>query len=400
MLEFYDDDGDPLRWQPVRMPLSTVGDPIPISFEARDGYELTATGKDGGALPVGVTVEARRVGVTPWTNIGAGPLDVSPYAPGLKDFEIRLTLSGSAVAGDIEFYLAEPAIAPGDTTPPTIPTGLTADALGETSVRLDGFTSTDDVGVTGYEYRRDGSAAQDMGMTKPFDVTGLTLGTFYDFQVRAYDAAGNRSDWSAIVTEQTLGGPLETFSDNFDDNSIDPSKWEVYDWDWIGYPAEDPGVGSITETGGKLNLTPGNEYSPTKAIRTVEDINFVGKTLEFDIEWGDVDPAGFGVAVYRMPYNEEFANIEIYNGYGALQTSPAWMGDYPDHDPAITAWRLNHDDSNNTWRFYSKVGGVWTLLFTSDVESWTPDQCRVEFYVVGNAASSFTPTLIDNVDVS
>jgi hypothetical protein len=61
------------------------GRPFPIRFECRDGYFLTAI------ADVGVTVEGRHYGDSAWIDIVASPIDVSAYAPGTEDFEIRLT---------------------------------------------------------------------------------------------------------------------------------------------------------------------------------------------------------------------------------------------------------------------------------------------------------------------
>lgn len=101
-----------------------------------------------------------------------------------------------------------------DVTAPTVPTGLTATMESDTEIILDDFVSTDAVGVTGYEYRIDGGSAVDMGLTKPFTVSGLTASTEYGFEVRAYDAAGNASAWSSVVSETT---DASTFSGLLDD---------------------------------------------------------------------------------------------------------------------------------------------------------------------------------------
>lgn len=94
-----------------------------------------------------------------------------------------------------------------DTTPPGIPAGLSAVAASHTTVTLSWTASTDDTAVTGYEYRVNGGAAVDAGAGVSGLVTGLTAATAYDFEVRAYDAAGNRSGWSTVATETTDAAP-------------------------------------------------------------------------------------------------------------------------------------------------------------------------------------------------
>lgn len=103
-------------------------------------------------------------------------------------------------SADWRAFVASPAP---DATAPTVPTGLSATAAGSTSVNLAWTASTDAVGVTGYEYRVGGGAAVDAGAGLTETVLGLTASTLYSFQVRAYDAAGNRSGWSTAASATT-----------------------------------------------------------------------------------------------------------------------------------------------------------------------------------------------------
>jgi Fibronectin type III domain len=91
---------------------------------------------------------------------------------------------------------------PGDTTPPSVPAGVTATATSSTSVRVDWGASTDDAGVAGYRVYRDGALlATTTGTTYPD--SGLQPGTTYAYTVAAYDAAGNASDQSAPASVTT-----------------------------------------------------------------------------------------------------------------------------------------------------------------------------------------------------
>ena len=89
-----------------------------------------------------------------------------------------------------------------DTTAPSVPAGLTAQAVSSTQVNLSWSASTDDVGTTGYRVYRDGTqVAAASGLT--FQNTGLAAGTTYSYQVSAVDAAGNESVRSAAVPATT-----------------------------------------------------------------------------------------------------------------------------------------------------------------------------------------------------
>ena len=100
--------------------------------------------------------------------------------------------------------------APADTTAPSIPAGLSATAASSTSVNLAWSASTDDTAVTGYEYRVGGGTAVDAGAGLTETVTGLTASTLYSFEVRAYDAAGNRSGWSTAASATTSAPPADS----------------------------------------------------------------------------------------------------------------------------------------------------------------------------------------------
>ena len=87
---------------------------------------------------------------------------------------------------------AAPATTPADTTPPSVPGGLTATATSPSQVSLSWTASTDDLAVTGYDVLRDGIVLTTVGSTSYIN-TGLTAGTTYSYTVRARDAAGNLS---------------------------------------------------------------------------------------------------------------------------------------------------------------------------------------------------------------
>ncbi|HEU5109155.1 MAG TPA: glycosyl hydrolase [Micromonosporaceae bacterium] len=91
-----------------------------------------------------------------------------------------------------------PAAPPGpDSTPPSTPTGFTATA-GVRQIRLAWNASTDNVGVAGYYLVRDGRRIATLSAgTLTYTDTGLTSGRRYYYEVRAFDAAGNRSPTTA-----------------------------------------------------------------------------------------------------------------------------------------------------------------------------------------------------------
>jgi PKD repeat protein len=62
--------------------------------------------------------------------------------------------------------------------------------------------------VAGYEYRLNGGSPVDVGDVLTKIISALSPNTLYSFEIRAYDAAGNRSGWSSIVSATTLASPV------------------------------------------------------------------------------------------------------------------------------------------------------------------------------------------------
>jgi len=90
-----------------------------------------------------------------------------------------------------------------DTTDPSPPSNLTANALSATQVKLAWSAASDNYGVTGYKVYRDGAPLTTIGnQTTYFDNT-TTGGTTYDYEVTALDGAGNESGPSNTATVTT-----------------------------------------------------------------------------------------------------------------------------------------------------------------------------------------------------
>jgi chitinase len=154
-------------------------------------------------------------GVAPWN-----PTTI--YNPG-----DRVVHNGKLYRAEIQIWNAAPDYCPscgwytllgtcgtggGDTTPPSVPTGLNSPSKTTTSVSLAWNASTDNAGgsgVAGYDVFRNG-ALSGSPTTTSFTVTGLTANTTYSFTVRARDTAGNASAQSAALSVTTNGGTCST----------------------------------------------------------------------------------------------------------------------------------------------------------------------------------------------
>ena len=89
-----------------------------------------------------------------------------------------------------------------DTTPPSVPQLVSAEALSETVIYVSWSAATDNEAVVGYRVFSGNVQLADT-TDLSFTHTGLQPATAYSYSVLAYDAAGNVSDRSQVVTVTT-----------------------------------------------------------------------------------------------------------------------------------------------------------------------------------------------------
>ncbi len=129
------------------------------------------------------------------------------FTVNIQDSSFKLSLaSGSASNGGVSLRYEDSRVyltvenSNQDIIPPTLPDGLTQ-TVELRDVTCSWNDSTDNVGVAGYSFRygTDSSlSGNGISVTdNSFSLSDLANGTYY-WQVRAYDAAGNYSDWSSV----------------------------------------------------------------------------------------------------------------------------------------------------------------------------------------------------------
>ena len=106
-------------------------------------------------------------------------------------------------------YSASTATYGSDTTPPSVPTGLTASGQSSSQVTLSWNASSDNVGVAGYHVYRN-NALVGSTSTQSYTDSGLSASTTYSYSVAAFDAANNTSAVSPAVTATTAAPPDTT----------------------------------------------------------------------------------------------------------------------------------------------------------------------------------------------
>jgi chitodextrinase len=154
---------------------------------------------------VGATITAYQ-----WykNNILIGGANSSSYttpatvlADNTATFSVTITnITGTATSTNGVLTVNAPA---GDSTPPSVPSGLTSSAITQTTLTLSWVASTDAVGVTGYTVYKDGVSIGTTASTS-LAITDLTAATTYIFTVSAFDAANNNSAVSSGLSATTL----------------------------------------------------------------------------------------------------------------------------------------------------------------------------------------------------
>lgn len=138
------------------------------------------------------------------TAIGASPATISGLTPSTAyTLQIRATNATGAGAWSAVTNFTTSASASGDTTVPTLTGAVTVSSLGSSSYTASWPAASDNVAVTGYEYRLNSAATwTSVGTSTSANIAGRTPGTTDTFEVRAFDAAGNRS--TALSKSVTL----------------------------------------------------------------------------------------------------------------------------------------------------------------------------------------------------
>ncbi len=164
------------------------------------GYQIAAAGAasfGAGGLPSGLSVSAST------GYISGTPTQIGTYS---------VMLSATNAFGTGTAVLILTVNSSPDTSAPSAPTNLAGTAASPTAVSLTWTAASDNVGVAGYRVLRD-DAFVGTAFSAAYSDTGLTTGTTYNYQVVAFDAAGNVSPASPGASVLVHDEDYLTFSD-------------------------------------------------------------------------------------------------------------------------------------------------------------------------------------------
>lgn len=202
-----------------------------------------------------------------------------------------------------------------------------------------------------------------------------------------------------------------TFSDDFNDNSRDTTKW--------------PNTGNGTNlTASEVNSEfeiVGTGTASGQAFLESKVLDFTGSTgrlLEFDIvtqTMGTVNGTGeSGIYIYKDGQSLS-SGVPLDNYARYLWSAGSWFQevkangslsrviDTPAWSASFTKLRFLYDTANNRWLFYTWTTGTWTLRFTSasnlgSPTKFIPSTARIRFWGNGAVAGAGGHSLkFDNV---
>jgi chitodextrinase len=206
-----------------------------------------------------------------------------------------------------------------DTTPPSVPAGLSATVISSSQINLSWSASTDPIvpgqltaGLAGYNVFRNGTQVATTTTTNYSD-TGLSASTPYSYAVSAHDADGNQSAQSTSISATTLSAVATTNTVAFAANA---GGGQYTSQAGVAYEADtDYSGGSTFSTTGPISGT-----SDPALYQTVRYGNFsyniplangnYNVTLKFaEIYWNSAGKRIFDVS---MQGTQVISNLDIY----------------------------------------------------------------------------------------
>ena len=163
------------------------------------------TGGSAGTVTAGSSQGQNFSMLTQTSGQSANLEDILSSAAGAQDARATFTTATDWYAVVATFHT----FGSGNTTPPSVPTGLTSTSDTASSVGLSWSASTDSTGtLAGYTVYRNGtSIGTTNASTTTFTDSTVQPSTTYSYTVDAFDTAGNHSAQSSAIQVTTPGAP-------------------------------------------------------------------------------------------------------------------------------------------------------------------------------------------------
>ncbi len=170
---------------------------------------LSASGISENSFTLSWTASTDNTGVTGYDVFLNGTLTtsvtgISAAISGLSVYTTyTVAVRAKDAAGNISALSNSLSVTTTDTHAPSVPSGLSASSVAETSFTLSWTSSTDNVAVSGYDVYLNGVMVTSVTGASA-NIAGLSASTTYSAAVRARDAAGNSSGLSSSLSVTTI----------------------------------------------------------------------------------------------------------------------------------------------------------------------------------------------------
>jgi fibronectin type 3 domain-containing protein len=194
---------------------STTATPVSVTVEAPPDSTppsipgtLTAQVVSSSGISLNWTASTDNVGITGYHIFRNGAFIATTPTTSYQDTNLAplttytYTVTAWDAAGNESIpstSVSATTLTPTDTTPPSIPTGMTGTMLSTPTVALSWDTATDNVQVAGYQVMKN-NVPLATTITPSYQDSGLSSGFTYTYTVKAYDQAGNTSGLSSPLS--------------------------------------------------------------------------------------------------------------------------------------------------------------------------------------------------------
>jgi chitodextrinase len=286
----------------------TVTTPI-LDAEAPTAPVVMADATSETTAMISWTLSSDNVGVSGY-RVRRDGMDLVTVGPAVVDYSDSGLQAVTAYSYDVVAFDAagnEAASTPvvvntPDLTPPGAPTGLAASVLSARSVQLDWEAALPEDGVTGYQVGRDGTVIETLGVVVQFIDQNLRPMTLYDYEVTAFDAAGNDSAPSATVSVSMPAVNITAleFSNSFTAPSPNGIAFDAFDGTLYTVDGTQGEVCHLTPAGLVIGCFAHTQPGLPMGIDVLPGGN-VAVVDEMDLSMTEYTPAGAFVATSLLP---------------------------------------------------------------------------------------------------
>jgi RHS repeat-associated protein len=170
---------------------------------------------------------------------------------------------------------------------------------------------------------------------------------------------GYRNGQLLITADVTTGPPVPTFSDDFNDNSLDTGKWSVV-------APNSPAV--VSETGQRLQITLPPNTATYNGIYSNATFDLSGKSVQVEVAQ-PISQAGWSENFIQVVLDaNNYYLISVGSGSLVFRSMTGGVNNQTviGYDPnAFPYWRIRHDQAANTINLETSSNGTaWTTRKT------------------------------------